>query len=166
MAGVPACESSVLCNGAYKWLLDCDLKCPVIMEILSCVYDIYHMYILATYLGELMKIMVVCADQKDGILYAAFMDTIISSTNFLNSEHCFSHFKIFWNTVCVSHLTAAKSLCQKLCSVLRVKKRKWGNVHVRNTNCGIANTKVAMKEMVKLLVCISLAYNAIKCDSV
>jgi len=63
-------------NGAYRWLLDCDLKCPVIMEILSCVYDIYHMYILATYLEELMTIMVVCADQKDGILYAAFMDTV------------------------------------------------------------------------------------------
>jgi hypothetical protein len=67
VTGVPACEPSVLRNGAYKWLLDCDLKCPMIWKY-CYVYVIYHMYNLATDLGELMKIMVVCADQQDGIL--------------------------------------------------------------------------------------------------
>ena len=88
MTGVLACESSVLCDGAYKWLLDCDLKCSVIMEILSRVCDIYHTYILATYLGELMKIMVVCTDQKDGVLImCCIYGCNIISTDLLNSEH-------------------------------------------------------------------------------
>lgn len=84
MTEVPACEPLVLCNGAYKRLLDCDLKCPMIWKFCH-VYVIYHMYILATDLGELMKIMVVCAEQQDGILIiCSIYGYCIISTNFLN----------------------------------------------------------------------------------